>query len=379
MKTELYLQIPKPCHENWDAMTPVDKGRFCASCSKEVVDFSLLSDVEVLNFFKRSTGNTCGRFNVAQLERPLQETKIEKKKGWKWAMASITSLIMVSKSQAQKKGECTELIGKVRVEQPKKPEIKKHPVAKRIVGDTIVLPTIQLQPQWLGEVVITASGRKIKLEGMVVNEKNEPLPGATIHSGNDAVIGYADQKGHFEITTSAKGDKLPITFRSIGYIDDHSVIDLIEDEVELKVFMKPKVNILPEVSVISYASRSICLIAGGITSYRSVTKKDTAAAFIRKVLDTPSPFKILTNPLKIYPNPAIKNSIVHLSIKEIGNYQVQLFDNSSRLLQAEENTTTVKRETINLQLPANAASGIYYIRLINIATKKSYTDKLIIQ
>ena len=34
------LLIPKPCHENWDAMTPRDDGRHCASCSKTVVDLT---------------------------------------------------------------------------------------------------------------------------------------------------------------------------------------------------------------------------------------------------------------------------------------------------------------------------------------------------
>ncbi|MFX6803812.1 hypothetical protein ABTH20_20355, partial [Acinetobacter baumannii] len=83
MKPELYLHIPTPCHEDWDKMTPVQKGKFCGSCNKEVVDFSLMTDAEVLNFFIKSTGNTCGRFYNDQLQRPLQETKIEKKRGWK--------------------------------------------------------------------------------------------------------------------------------------------------------------------------------------------------------------------------------------------------------------------------------------------------------
>jgi len=53
MKPELYLHIPTPCHEDWNTMTPVEKGKFCGSCNKEVVDFSLMTDAEVLNFFKK--------------------------------------------------------------------------------------------------------------------------------------------------------------------------------------------------------------------------------------------------------------------------------------------------------------------------------------
>lgn len=374
MKTELYLQIPKPCHENWDAMTPVDKGKFCASCSKEVVDFSLLSDVEVLNFFKRSTGNTCGRFNEDQLQRPLQETKIEKKKGWKWAMAGITSLIMISKSNAQKKEDCTQLLGKVKVEQPRNP-LKGKTIARAVV-DTVILPAIQLQSISQGEVVVTFPGRKIKLEGMVVDEKKQPIEGVTIYGANETVLGSTDQKGYFEIITYTRDHKLPVSFRSIGFKDDNAVIDLVNDEVELKVYMKPEMAVLPEVRVISYATKRRMGKMGGVVSCTKITTEDTVAAMIRKTLDMT---KIMENPLKIFPNPVLKNSMVHLSIKEAGNYQVLLFDNTSRLLHAQENITTLKQQPVDLPLPSGIASGVYYIRLINVKTKKSYVDKLIVQ
>jgi hypothetical protein len=35
------LLIPKPCHENWDAMSPRDDGRHCATCAKTVVDLTV--------------------------------------------------------------------------------------------------------------------------------------------------------------------------------------------------------------------------------------------------------------------------------------------------------------------------------------------------
>ena len=52
MKTSILLHIPEPCHENWDAMTPQDKGRHCQSCNKIVVDFSVMTDRQVLDYFK---------------------------------------------------------------------------------------------------------------------------------------------------------------------------------------------------------------------------------------------------------------------------------------------------------------------------------------
>ena len=97
MKEQTYFHIPEPCHENWDNMTPQDKGRFCASCSKQVVDFSLMSDQQVLNYFKNATGKTCGRFANDQLQRPMIETPKQKKKAW-W----IAAMIPLSKCSEEK-------------------------------------------------------------------------------------------------------------------------------------------------------------------------------------------------------------------------------------------------------------------------------------
>ncbi len=61
---KITLSIPQPCHEDWNKMSAMDKGRFCASCQKAVIDFTNMSDRELTEFFKRPTGNMCGRFNT---------------------------------------------------------------------------------------------------------------------------------------------------------------------------------------------------------------------------------------------------------------------------------------------------------------------------
>ena len=64
----LLISIPKPCHENWNGMSPQEKGRFCQVCSKTVVDFTSLSDEQVKNYFLQQAGQkTCGRFRSGQL------------------------------------------------------------------------------------------------------------------------------------------------------------------------------------------------------------------------------------------------------------------------------------------------------------------------
>lgn len=63
---EYEIQIPKPCHEDWAKMSASERGRFCGSCKKEVIDFTRYSKEELAN--RIDTGaNICGRFLAHQL------------------------------------------------------------------------------------------------------------------------------------------------------------------------------------------------------------------------------------------------------------------------------------------------------------------------
>ncbi len=82
----LQLSIPEPCHENWQQMTPTDQGRFCNACAKEVIDFSTMTDIQVLNYFSKITNEkVCGRALPEQLDRTLSRPAQPKKRlFWYW-------------------------------------------------------------------------------------------------------------------------------------------------------------------------------------------------------------------------------------------------------------------------------------------------------
>lgn len=52
-------------------MTPTERGRFCAMCTKEVVDFTGMSDAEINQHLEQAKDNVCGRFVKNQLNRNL--------------------------------------------------------------------------------------------------------------------------------------------------------------------------------------------------------------------------------------------------------------------------------------------------------------------
>jgi hypothetical protein len=68
------LIIPKPCSENWNQMTPAEKGRHCAVCSKVVKDFTQMETAEIIATLQTSKEEVCGRIDMQQLT-PVNTTQ----------------------------------------------------------------------------------------------------------------------------------------------------------------------------------------------------------------------------------------------------------------------------------------------------------------
>jgi hypothetical protein len=90
------ITIPSPCSENWATMTTTEQGRFCASCQKCVVDFTAMTDAEIVRYFNRDEEKTCGRFTKEQLNRPLTVPNRLTIPFAKWVLASMVSLSFLS-------------------------------------------------------------------------------------------------------------------------------------------------------------------------------------------------------------------------------------------------------------------------------------------
>ncbi len=62
------ITIPEPCSENWNEMTPTQKGAFCQKCALDVYDFTNKSGDEIRTILAQSVGSrVCGRIENVQL------------------------------------------------------------------------------------------------------------------------------------------------------------------------------------------------------------------------------------------------------------------------------------------------------------------------
>jgi len=75
------VYIPNPCSENWETMSPQEKGRFCSVCNKCVIDFTEKQTKEIEHILKeKQNEEICGRFlnhqlNIAYEKRSLPDDR----------------------------------------------------------------------------------------------------------------------------------------------------------------------------------------------------------------------------------------------------------------------------------------------------------------
>jgi TonB family protein len=68
------FSVPNPCHERWDQMQPQGNGRHCESCQKIVIDFTKMTDQQIIDHISANAGKKmCGTFKNSQLPPPQQE------------------------------------------------------------------------------------------------------------------------------------------------------------------------------------------------------------------------------------------------------------------------------------------------------------------
>ena len=96
MKQQIQIHIAEPCHENWNSMHPSDQGRFCLSCQKQVVDFSAMTDKEILEHISSASRSICGRADNDQLNRLLVAAPEPRSLWWRYWMGLAASFMLLS-------------------------------------------------------------------------------------------------------------------------------------------------------------------------------------------------------------------------------------------------------------------------------------------
>jgi len=344
MNKQLQLQIPVPCHENWNNMTPENQGRFCMSCQKTVVDFTAMTDYELIQYFKKVKGNTCGRFTEDQLHTKYD---LESKKRLNWFKYFIhilfPTLLISTKSYSQ---------GLIK----SKPTVCNTPIRK---GETI--PILMGKPAF-----IQPAG---EITGKVTNERDEVLAGANVFIKGTEEGLTTDGDGNFILRTK-RDFPLTLTVSYVGYESFELIVDEKEAKSPLKVTLKEKT--MEEVVVISYGTISCRSVMGAVMTSTYVTLYEDVKS---KIFDS---LKISST--KIYPNPLRKTSLLTIEMKSKtnGNYTVLVTDIGGRHLQMEQFSVESASIQKQIRLKQSIAQGVYIVSIIDPRGKRLSSQKVIV-
>jgi hypothetical protein len=215
MRTDLTLSIQKPCSEKWNAFNPTPDGGFCGSCSKVVIDFTKMTDEQMLSYLKNKPTHSCGRVRVDQL-KTFSDTTLPPRinPGMTLLKAGFVSLLLllVSKQSLAQTTTSKNLTENVQL-----------PDSHNSEGELIT-------EQFMNGVVTSA-------------EDGYALPGVNVLLKGSTAGTVTDHEGRFSFPKKLKdGDVLVFTFiglRTQEYrvrANDSSAID-IKLEMEMEIMM----------------------------------------------------------------------------------------------------------------------------------------------
>ncbi|MDH5475016.1 MAG: carboxypeptidase-like regulatory domain-containing protein [Cyclobacteriaceae bacterium] len=182
MKKQYTISVSKPCSENWENFKSTSTGGFCSSCQKEVVDFTTMTDKELMLSISNSTGSTCGRLRHDQVNRSLSlPVNDNRNASWSFIKTGIAGLSLLLLTQ--------------------------NGFAKSIKSKT---QTVQIENQPILEESAITTSRTI--EGVVVSgEDGSTLPGVNVVIKGTTSGTITDFDGKFKLVVN-EGDVLVFSF-----------------------------------------------------------------------------------------------------------------------------------------------------------------------
>lgn len=221
MKKQQYkLNIEKPCNQDWYLMTRTNGGKFCSNCSKTVLDFTTISDNEIIQILEKESSNICGRINNQRLNRIL-ETKPQTKKSI--LLQTITSLILLGTNMNSfaKNNWFSRQSSQIEI--------------MSILDKNSNIPNQDKQNK---ESVLDSLNNV--LQGKVIdNESKEPLPGVIVLIKNSTTATTTDLDGNFKLTIpdNLLTNKIHIIITYIGYETTETIIDKTELTPSKKIYL----------------------------------------------------------------------------------------------------------------------------------------------
>lgn len=360
-KSAFKITIPKPCHENWQAMTPEAKGRFCQKCAKTVHDFSQKTDRQIAKIYQDNDGKVCGRFHKKQLNRSIAPYKPAPKQG-NWTMAGMVLSGVLAVGQVDGQNCSSEIKGKV-----------------------VMTEKVEEQPMLLGKMAIEQP--PIIISGKMTDENEEPLIGGTVRFVRADIFAITDVNGdyHIEIPKDYEEKEIVINFSYTGFehqsksihLSGNQQLDVILSEVSyddetlmMMGFVVPFPILKEEKSFLTSAKQSIKQIKERLIEKRNQTnpklKPQSPAPENLEVPDFIAPNPIIPPHFiqKIYPNPFVDYLKIEIHSAKEEILEFVLYDVNGRTVFKQKNEILIGTNLVEMDFnQLNLMEGNYFVSI----------------
>ncbi|KAA3440259.1 carboxypeptidase-like regulatory domain-containing protein [Rufibacter hautae] len=221
----LTVSVPQPCHQDWHAMSPELQGRFCQNCAKTVVDFTAMSDAEVVNWLTKQEGRTCGRLSEKQLGRELVATAPRNR--WTWRAAVLGLSVWLSTKT-----------------------VEAHPSPAFPLSIRDAAPKSEIpQKAFAADSLVVLKGRILDAT------TNTPMPGTTVLLKGTTVSTPTDVNGYFSLglPIGIQPEEQTVIFSFIGYqTQERKVAELLRTS-EVTILLSQDTSFMGETVIVGGA------------------------------------------------------------------------------------------------------------------------------
>jgi len=249
-------------------------------------------------------------------------------------------------------------VGDIKIEIDDDKPFKKEPLA----NDTTLLTAIPVQGEVSEQSICEFP--KINIKGRVVNDRDEPIPYASVmvkgsHNGT-----ASGEDGSFIIKTETLQSSV-LAASSVGF--ESKEIELKDYNLSDSLIVQLKANVtLGEVVI---ASEVCTRKLGGMMSVISINSTQAAITSLLRI-----------DSVKIYPNPVRSGSVINLEVLKSGQGKtlIELYNMAGQKVYFTEVNMNNKNWKATIPLPV-LVPGTYIVKLDLDEKKKTYTTKIIVQ
>lgn len=363
MHAQKSLVIANPCHANWNKMSATEKGRFCASCTKEVVDFRTKSKEDIIEYLEnyKGEGQTCGQFSATQIDK-VGKNYINSTVFKRIGISFLAFMGLFSFKEA--KGQKPKM-GKVAI----KGDVSYQEYNQQnTVTDVTLFGTVR-----------TLAGEKLAGAEIKINSDGKLLGTTkTIANGSFAVNLKVDKSmKSITLYTNASGYDTKITF----------IPEPQKEKIKVEIVMEQEIMVLGEIAIeidtLKQVEEPEKIEKDTITKC-SIIEQDTTAIGISVIEITNDnttkdstqnihKIELISDKkwLKVFPNPSNDNATIEWP--DDNESSVEVFDMNQKLIWS----ATIKGNKTVFNT-ANLANGNYLVKITDKLTGKSDTALLTI-